>query len=216
MTGVQTCALPIYKAFLDLLPINPDFAQRISVQKRFNQFGYDPLYRSLWDSFETRQKTLSPEIFSHLGVIITKMSLAHGVAYRDPTMDKRVIEFCLSVPESQYVQEGRQRLLIRRSMAGILPDKVRLNETIQGRQSADWTQRLQSIWPELAAEIGNIGAMEAERKYLDIARIQKELAKFSTLKDDAAEDHNLHMLIRSLIFSRFLRYEETQQADPAL
>lgn len=198
-------------SFLDLVPINPDFAQRTSVQERFHQFGYDPLYRSIQDSFETRQKRLSPGYFSHLSVFMTKLSLAHGVAMRDPTMDKRVIEFCLSMPESQYVHKSKERLLIRRSMVGILPDKVRLNETIHGTQSADWTQRLQPCWPELVAEIGNIGINEAERKYLDINKIQRELAKASTLKDNAADDFNFRMLIRSLIFSRFLRYEETQQ-----
>ena len=34
---------------------------------------------------------------------------------RDPTNDLRVIHFCLSVPEEQYVQNGLDRSLIRRS-----------------------------------------------------------------------------------------------------
>lgn len=76
------------------------------------------------------------------------------------------------------------------------------------QRSADWTQRLQYCWPEVASEIRNIGDCEAEQKYLDVVKIQEELTKFNTLKDDAAKDFNLRMLIRSLIFSRFLKYEE--------
>lgn len=197
-----------FKILQDLSPLNPDFAQRIVSQERFRRFGYDPLFINRRDSFETRQKMLSPGAFSHLGGITAKQSLAHNLVLRDPTMDKRIIEFCLSVPESQYVQNGIERFLLRRAMAGVLPDKVRMNEEVRGRQSADWTQRMQYCWPEVASEIRNIGAREAEQKYLNVAKICGELTKFNTLKDNAAKDFNLRMLIRSLVFSRFLEYEE--------
>ena len=44
-----------------------------------------------------------------------KLSLRYGLWKRDPTNDIRVIRFCLSVPEEQYVQNGLDRALIRRS-----------------------------------------------------------------------------------------------------
>lgn len=188
-----------------LSPVNPAFAERAAVDERFSKLRYDPFRRL--DSWETRQTLLSPETFSHLGVIAAKLGLAHRVVLRDPTADKRVIEFCLSVPEDQYVWEGRERHLIRRAMAGILPDKVCLNETETGIQAADWAQRLEPHWPELKDEISKIGALAAEREYLDIAKIQRELAKYSTLEIDAAGDNSLRMLVRSLIFSRFLRQD---------
>ena len=197
------------KNLQDLSPINPCFASRALVQERFQRFGYDPFCVKPVDCLEERKQRLSPDLFSHGGVLYTKKSLAYKMAMRDPTADKRVIEFCLSVPDSQYVRDGKGRFLLRRAMSGIIPDKVRLNETTRGRQSADWVQRVQPSWPELAAEIRNIGTREAEKEYLDIARIQRELTNFSSLKDNAADDSNLRMLIRSLIFSRFLRQEES-------
>ncbi|KJS17969.1 MAG: hypothetical protein VR69_02805 [Peptococcaceae bacterium BRH_c4b] len=197
------------KKLHDLSPINPDFAHRTSVQERFHWFGYDPLFINRFDSCEMRQKLLSTEAFSHLSVLTTKLGLAHGVALRDPTMDKRVIDFCLSMPENQYVRDGRERFILRRAMAGILPDKVRLNETVRGKQSADLAQRLQPCWPEVTAELKNIGAREAEREYLNIAKIREGLTKISTLNEYEADDPNLRMLIRSLIFSRFLKYGES-------
>ncbi|SMC98210.1 asparagine synthase-related protein [Sporomusa malonica] len=197
------------KNLQDLSPINPDFARRALVQERFHRFGYDPFCVRPVDCLEERKQRLSPDLFSHGGVLFTKKSLAYRMALRDPTADKRVIEFCLSVPDNQYVRGGRGRFLIRRAMVGILPDKVRLNEMTRGRQSADWVQRMQPSWPELADEIRGIGTRDTEKEYLDIARIQRELTKFRTLKDNAADDSNLRMLIRSLIFSRFLRQEES-------
>lgn len=192
-----------------LSPINPDFAARAAVAERFSQFFSDPL--KLLDSYEARQDLLSPEGFSHMGIIDTKLGLAHQMAWRDPTMDRRVIEFCLSVPEDQYVRDGSERHLIRRAMANIIPDKVRLNETVRGAQAADWAQRLEPVWPELKTEIAQIGTLAAEREYLDIAKIQRELARFSTLGDAAANDYSLRMLVRSLIFSRFLRQDGLNQ-----
>lgn len=198
-----------HKKLQNLSPINPDFARRTAVQERFRQFGFDPFFINRMDSYEMRKKSLRPDFFSHLGVITTKQSLAYRMALRDPTLDKRVIEFCLSVPDNQYVRNGRDRFLLRRAMIGILPDKVRLNETVRGIQGADLAQRLQFCWTELFAEIRNIGARDAEQKYLDVARIQRALANMNSLKDDALDDSNLRMLLRSLIFSRFLRYEES-------
>lgn len=188
-----------------LSPVNPAFAERAAIAERFSQLNYDPFRRL--DSWETRQTLLSPETFSHLGVIAAKLGLAHRVVLRDPTADKRVIEFCLSLPEDQYVRDGRERHLIRRAMAGIIPDKVRLNETVHGVQAADWAQRLEPHWPELKDEISKIGALPAEREYLDIPKIQRELGKYDTLGDAAAGDNSLRMLVRSLIFSRFLRQD---------
>ena len=191
----------------ELSPINPEFAQRTLVMERFRRFGYDPSFVSRFDSLEARLKQLRPNYFGHLGVFTTKHALAYRLALRDPTMDKRVIEFCLSLPENQYVRNGRNRFLLRRAMDGILPDKVRKNDTVRGRQSADLAQRLQPCWPELTFEIKNIGFYKAEREYLDIEKIQKGLVEFKSLNDDASDDPKLIMLIRSLIFSRFLRRE---------
>lgn len=191
-----------------LTPINPDFARHTAVQERVRRAGYDPSLTKPLDSFESRKVQLTPEFFSHGGVFTTKLALAYGVAWRDPTIDKRVIDFCLSVPESQYVRDGRERFLVRRAMAGLVADKVLQNETLRGRQGADWVQRLQPHWPDMAAEIRSIGARKAEREYLNIDRIAEELTRFSKLDDAAAKDGSLRMLLRSLIFSRFLRREE--------
>jgi asparagine synthase (glutamine-hydrolysing) len=90
---------------------------------------------------------------------------------------------------------------------------VRLNDTVRGKQNADLAQRLQSCWPELTAEIRNIGTRDDECKYLDVAKIHKTLAQMSVLRDDAADDPNLLMLLRSLVFSRFLKYEESVMSN---
>jgi len=90
-------------------------------------------------------------------------------------------------------------------MAGIVPDKVLSNETVRGAQGADWVQRMENNWVELKDEISRIGSLEIEREYLDIAKIQGSLNKYTKLDDAVAGEFNLRVLVRSLIFSRFLR-----------
>ena len=143
--------------------------------------------------------------FSHLGAIETIRALTFGIEKRDPTRDKRVIEFCINLPENQWVRNGEERSFIRHAMKGYMPDKVRLNTTVRGRQAADWIQRIIPDWDKTWQEIATIGENELERKYLDIPLIKDTLEKNKTLKEDDDGLSGINLLIRALIFARFLR-----------
>jgi asparagine synthase (glutamine-hydrolysing) len=48
-----------------------------------------------------------------------------GLEPRYPFFDRRLVEFCLSLPADQKVQRGVGRQILRRSLEGTLPEKVR-------------------------------------------------------------------------------------------
>lgn len=201
------------KDFTELLsPINPQFAKAMKVEKRFEKYHIDPFFIEHGDSFEERMKMLATSGFSHLGAIETKSSLAYGVEKRDPTRDKRVIEFCINLPENQWVREGEERRFIRHAMEGYMPDMVRLNSTVRGKQAADWMQRIKPEWAEVYKEMETIGDNELERKYLDITKIKRFLAANKKLSPDDHDgtESGVRLLIRALIFTRFLRSLEGQ------
>jgi asparagine synthase (glutamine-hydrolysing) len=50
-----------------------------------------------------------------------------GLTYTFPLLDKRIIEFALSIPDRLYFKDGWKRWLYRTAMDGILPDAVRWN-----------------------------------------------------------------------------------------
>lgn len=202
------------KNFTELLsPINPEFAKAMKVQKRFKMYKNDPLFIEHGDSLSERMKMLGNSGFSHLGAIETKSSLAFGVEKRDPTRDKRVIEFCINLPENQWVRDGEERRFIRHVMEGYMPDMVRLNTTVRGRQAADWMQRIAPEWAEVYEEMETIGDNELEKKYLDIPRIKRFLAANKELSpdDNDGTETGVRLLIRALIFTRFLRSFEEQK-----
>ena len=53
----------------------------------------------------------------------------HGTEYAYPLLDKRLIEFCLSVPGEFHMQDGASRSLARNALTGLLPEQIRLKET---------------------------------------------------------------------------------------
>ena len=59
----------------------------------------------------------------------------------------------MSVPIEQYVQNGVDRALIRRSTKQYLPDPVRLNQRIRGVQGADWIHRMLPSWRSFTEEV---------------------------------------------------------------
>jgi asparagine synthase (glutamine-hydrolysing) len=54
-----------------------------------------------------------------------RVAAAMGIEPRDPFMDQRVIEFCLSLPASQLHSAEWPKLILRRAMEGLVPDTVR-------------------------------------------------------------------------------------------
>ena len=53
------------------------------------------------------------------------LSAANTIQVRYPFWDKRVIEYCLSLPAEQKCKSGWNRVVMRRAMSGVLPEAVR-------------------------------------------------------------------------------------------
>jgi asparagine synthase (glutamine-hydrolysing) len=60
-----------------------------------------------------------------------------GLDWRDPTADRRLVEYCLSVPMEQYLGAGERRWLGRRALSDRLPAAV-LDAKDRGYQAVDW------------------------------------------------------------------------------
>jgi asparagine synthase (glutamine-hydrolysing) len=65
-----------------------------------------------------------------------------GIEMRDPTADRRLLEFLLTVPQVAFAQGGLSRGLARELGKGILPDAIRLRRT-RGQQAADYPAAMQ-------------------------------------------------------------------------
>ena len=79
--------------------------------------------------------------YSEMADWFAKLRAGFGIDIRTPAFDRRVVEFCIGIPEDQYLRKGCDRWLIRRAMKGRLPDVV-LYKRKYGVQAADWYPRL--------------------------------------------------------------------------
>ncbi|MBD0379730.1 asparagine synthase-related protein [Paenibacillus sedimenti] len=188
------------------LLIHPDLAARTGVIEKLTNHDVG-LTESTMDEFAAREYQFNHlAISNHQGTSTTKLSLRYSVCERDPTSDPRVIRFCLSVPVEQFVQNGRDRSLIRRSTAGYLPDKVRLNQRVRGVQGADWIHRMLPIWRLVTEEVKHLCRDSAVSQLLNVKQIQASLAKIGdSPKPELAYDPDVRLIMQSLIVYRFLQ-----------
>ena len=88
-----------------------------------------------------------------IGEYEVKLSLATGVIPRDPTRDPRLIELVLALPVEQFVQNGRDRRLVREYMDDRIPAEV-LAEFHKGRQAVGSGELLEEQWEEIRKATG--------------------------------------------------------------
>jgi asparagine synthase (glutamine-hydrolysing) len=93
-----------------------------------------------------------------------------GLDMRDPTADRRLVEFCLSVPPEQYLRQGQPAALAARAFADRLPAAV-LEGRRKGLQAADWHMALSEDRASLRQEIARLADLPAAGRLLDLPRL---------------------------------------------
>lgn len=187
--------------------INPEFARRTNVFERLEEQGIDIIGASVTDVYQIRKNQFNRLHFWGLnGTIGTKLSLRHSLWERDPTNDINVIQFCLSVPEDQYVQNGIDRALIRRSTKNLLPDNIRLNQRSRGIQGADGVHRMKYSWQPFIEECQRLSTDDIISDFIDVNVIKDSIEKIKNEpKSEYVFDFEFRILMRSLILYRFLK-----------
>ncbi|WP_227394761.1 asparagine synthase-related protein [Jeotgalibacillus aurantiacus] len=185
--------------------ISDSLADKTKVEETLSQY---PLMRHdfiVANNHEKRQNYFRHLFYMGNAAVAGKLSLKYGIWTRDPTNDLRIINYCLSIPQNQFVKKGMDRALIRRSMQGILPDEVRLNYKVRGLQSADTSFRLQRNWPELKNELTGLSGNPILEKYIDLNKLKKIAHNLPDQPiPSLVTDYEFKVLMRSLIASRFI------------
>lgn len=187
--------------------INPEFAKDTEVFQKLKQSGMDVTDSSIPSFYEARKKQFDQVVSWQIsGTNSTKLSLRYALWNRDPTNDLRVIQFCLSVPDEQFVQDGLDRALLRRATKAFLPDKVRLNQHVRGIQGADSVYRMMPQWSSFLEEVKQLSKDREMGRFLNIEVINRAVARFQEgPRPEYAFDADFKVLMRSLIVYRFLK-----------
>ena len=100
-----------------------------------------------------------------------------GIDERDPTADRRLIEFCLSLPVEMLLRGGRRRPLARAALSDRLPREV-IDEPRKGYQAADWHEGLSADRKTVQAMVDRIEADADATSMIDVAALRRLLAEW--------------------------------------
>lgn len=127
--------------------------------------------RSRLDSYASRMRGFAN---SDGGNAYKAVLAEFGISLRDPTGDRRVIEYTLATPVKEFVRDGVPRSLARRAFADRLPAEVATSK-LRGYQSADWHEALDRARPEVEQEIASIMRCHGAADALDFAWLNEAM-----------------------------------------
>ncbi|HEY1751447.1 MAG TPA: asparagine synthase-related protein [Caulobacteraceae bacterium] len=141
----------------------------------------------------------------HVGAVTWPGVLAEwGVDMRDPTADRRLLEFCLGVPTEQFLRGGETRALARLALADRLPTAV-VGARTRGYQAADWPLGLTAA--DVGDELARLEAIPAAARLLDLERMRRLVAAWPRSGWDRRDVELIYRsaLLRALAAGHFLR-----------
>ena len=133
---------------------------------------------------------------------------------RDPTLDKRIFEFCFGIPIEQFLAGGQARSIVRRAMEGRLPPST-LRRTTRGLQAADWYLTVNAARPRLLAELTRIERSPLACRIIDTPRLRTLLDTFPASGYHTAEVSDAwHLaLTRGIAAGSFLAAHDPEMAQ---
>jgi asparagine synthase (glutamine-hydrolysing) len=103
--------------------VKPAFARRVGLDERLRQWQAAQR-RVARTANEEHWRALVSPMFPYTFELADKAAAAFSIEPRYPFFDRRLVEYCLALPPDQKLRDGWTRLVLRRAMAGVLPDEV--------------------------------------------------------------------------------------------
>lgn len=110
--------VPAWRRFVD-----PDLVARTDLPARMREAAAlraDPLSAEA----EQHLAVLGDPLQGYAFTVLDRNAAAAGIEPRYPFWDRRLVEFCVSVPAEQKLAGGWSRLVLRRAMEGVLPPVI--------------------------------------------------------------------------------------------
>jgi asparagine synthase (glutamine-hydrolysing) len=183
--------------------IHPRLLTHLDLASRARAHGLDFTYRPWKDGVAMRLWAMSRVDAGNF----RKGSLAGwGIDVRDPTADRRVVEFCLSVPTEQFLRDGEPRALARGLLSGRVPPAV-VNERRRGLAAADWYKGMTAARARIVEEIDRLENTAPAVRALDLARLRRLTENWPTQGWERREviDPYRLALLRGIAVGDFLR-----------
>ena len=194
------------RAVDSLLVINRDFAKRTGLEGRLHAKALVTLQRPETQR-KSHQEGLESGVLNHAVGIIQDYSAAFNLETRSPFMDKRLIEFCLSLPPEQKLRHGWTRYVMRQAMKSILPDRIWRRPDKARMGSSVFYGLLYHDRRKMAQTIKHTVPLSSQ--YINVEAMKALYAKLSAreVKENAKDQTDLVMLCRGMMLAIWLEKE---------
>lgn len=187
--------------------LNDDFVKRFNLKERFQAYYKRHQALPATEREEHYQK-LTADFLTYTFETMDKAAALFGIDLRFPFWDKRVVEFCLSLPPEQKLENGWSRLVLRRGMENILPPKVQWRKG-KINFTNTFNQKLLTDERELLDDL-LFNQVHLFEKYVDVEAVQK--AYRNLLEQKATMDESV-ILWRVISVALWLRDSASSRAD---
>ena len=173
------------------------------LRRRASDRGHDLEYRSEADAFAQRLRILGRVDFGNYAKGVMG---GWGLDVRDPTADRRLVEYCLALPTEAFLNDGLPRRLARLGLTDRLPAVV-LEERRKGYQAADWFENVQTSRASLLQEVRRLRNVDGVADVLDLDRLERLLESMPErdwTNPEAMRDYRL-LVLRGVSVGHFMR-----------
>jgi len=177
--------------------LTPSFIECVDLRERYKKdSSKGPLFRQTARGWQRRSLLAGrvPAAFE----TSDQLHAAFGVEPRFPFADKRLVEFSLAIPVSQQLSDGWTRAILRRSLADLLPEKVRTRPWKTAMNEAFWNA-LHNDTELLTAQIDDLGRLS---RYVDSELLQNAYDRFK--KEATTETPDARVLWYAVSLSTWL------------
>ncbi len=158
-----------------LRAITSDFAAETGMKQRIaaHRADYAGHPEGRMGHHRACQRIMTQHIAPEIGDIIQGFMAQHGVELRDPFNHQPLVEWSMGVPEDQFQRGGQPKWLIKRAMAGRLPDSVLYKRIPMGRQTPDWYLRLSRDRERIRADLDTMANDAQIAGMIDVPMLQQ-------------------------------------------
>lgn len=196
--------VPVYSV------MNRDFVKRIDLEERkrgIQATHPDPIPTAR----ESHAFVLPSSMLQHIMEVTDSMASAFSIETRCPFLDRRLIEFSLAIPIEQKLAEGWTRLILRKSMEGILPSEVQWRLR-KADLAYNFVSRLQNEDRRVLSE-ALFEEPEVLADYVDMDRLRNLHERFHSNGLRGARKNSGHLYILAVL-ARWLRTQQSEALAP--
>lgn len=165
--------------------LHPSAIRQFDMLDRMRQRGNDPNYifskdsRRLRIHLMQRNRSFRPETMS-------MMRSLYGTECLMPLADTRLVEFCLAIPEDQFLRNGTARWLARRLLRQAGVPKAITENRRRGTQHPEWFANLDQARVSFPAQIDCLRRSPVASRLIDVDRLDRLVKEWPT---DTAQAH---------------------------